>query len=429
MDLFSHHSKKDRRGQPLAERMRPRSLSEVVGQTHLLGEGRLLSLTGRTLPSLILWGPPGPGKTTLASILAAEAGARFVSSSAVLAGVAQVREIIGEAAERLRVYGERTVFFLDEIHRFNKGQQDALLPHVEAGTITLIGATTENPSFEVNAALLSRCKVVRLELLSEAELRCIVDRAIADSERGLGNTKCEVSDAVRDRIAADAQGDARRALSTLEIAVAVGKGTVDDHAVDEALQQKTLLYDKSGDEHYNVVSAFIKSMRGSDPDASVYWMVRMLEAGEDPGFVLRRMVIFAAEDVGNADPRALSVAMSALEAFRFVGLPEGVLPMTQAAVYLATAPKSNRSLTTYTAAKKAVTEHGALPAPMHLRNAPTKMMKDFGYGAGYKYPHDFAGHYTVERYLPEKLAGKHFYEPSESGYEAEIAARLKNWRK
>jgi len=436
MDLFRHAAKRSRTGQPLAERMRPRDLDEFVGQAHLVGPGRILERTTsqRVLPSLILWGPPGTGKTTLSRILAARANARFVGLSAVQAGVKDLREAVAEAETRLAEHNERTVLFLDEIHRFNKAQQDALLPHVEAGTITLIGATTENPSFEVNAALLSRCKVVRLEGLGEADLRHLIDRALVDEERGLGKQPLDVADEVRDLIAREAQGDARRALSTLEVASEVaapgpdGRRRVDLAAVEEALQRKTLLYDKAGEEHYNVISAFIKSMRGSDPDAAVYWMTRMLEAGEDPIFVVRRMVIFASEDIGNADPQALVVAVAALDAVRLVGLPEGTLPMTQAATYLATAPKSNTVLTTYAAARKAVAERGALPVPLHIRNAPTPLMKQMGYGSGYKYPHDFEGHYVAEDYLPTELKGSRFYTPSESGYEKELKARLRALR-
>jgi putative ATPase len=432
MDLFERIAKKDRRGQPLAERMRPRTLAEVVGQEQLLGPGTWLrrSLEQKKLASVILWGPPGTGKTTLGRIVAAEIGAHFAAVSAVMSGVKELREAIAEAQGRLAQQGQLTVLFVDEIHRFNKAQQDALLPHVESGTLILVGATTENPSFEVISALLSRTKVLVLQPLSEADLRRIVDQALADPERGLGKEPLDVAPEVRDLLAREARGDARRALATLEAAAAVprpdpdGRRQIDRQAVQEALARKALLYDKAGDEHYGVVSAFIKSLRGTDPDAALYWMARMLEAGEDPLFVLRRLVIFAAEDVGNADPQALVVAMAALEAFRLVGMPEGVLPMSQAALYLASAPKSNTALTAYTAARADVEAHGALPVPPHLRNAPTPLTKALGFGAGYQYPHNFEGHYVVENYLPESLRGRRYYEPSESGYERQIKDRL-----
>ncbi len=434
MDLFAQSAKKRQVGQPLAERMRPRSLSELVGQSHLVGPGKILSdlAPSRALPSLILWGPPGSGKTTLARLLGDTLRADLIQLSAVDAGVKDVREATAKATERRDQFGARTLLFIDEIHRFSKTQQDALLPHVEAGTVTLIGATTENPSFGVVSALLSRCRVVRLEPLSDAELAGLARRAIADAERGLGALSVTLEDEVVAQLVAAAGGDARRMYSVLEVAADLARRAVPDGAspapivaehVAEAAQGRNLLYDKAGDEHYGVVSVFIKSMRGSDPDAAVYWMTRMLEAGEDPRFVLRRMVIFASEDVGNADPQALVVAVSALQAVELVGLPEGVLPMTQAVTYLALAPKSNTALTAYAAARKLVRDHGTLPVPARFRPGSTALDRAMGHGQGYKYPHEFDGHYVAEDYLPETLVGTRVYEPTSSGFEAELAAR------
>jgi putative ATPase len=418
--------------------MRPRTLEEFVGQPQLLGNdaGRLFveAIRGSRLRSMILWGPPGVGKTTLGRIVAEQTEARFVPFSAVLGSVPELRGIVAEAKEKLAYSGERTIVFVDEIHRFNKAQQDAFLPHVEDGTLTLIGATTENPSFAVIAALLSRCKVYRLEPLRDEDLVHVLERALADEDNGLGAMKLEADPEALRAIARAAGGDARRALSTLEMVADHLARTearrIDAAAVAAAESHKPLLYDKAGEEHYNVVSAFIKSMRGSDPDAAVYWMMRMLDAGDDPLFVLRRMIIFASEDVGNADPRALLVATAADEAFRRVGMPEGLYALGQAAIYLAAAPKSNASTRAWQKARALIEERGALPVPKKLRNAVTRLMKEEGYGAGYKYAHDFDGGVVPgETYLPDELVGERLYEPTARGEEARIGARLSELRK
>jgi putative ATPase len=415
--------------------MRPRSLEEFIGQEHLVGPGRFITgLAGSDHPpSIIFWGPPGSGKTSLARVLAESTRCRFVFFSAVLAGVKEVREIVNEARRRRDHEGERTILFVDEIHRFNRGQQDAFLPHLEDGTLILMGATTENPSFEVNAPLLSRCRVLVLKPLTPEDIARILERALAEPERGLGRMKIACAPERIREIAEWSEGDARRALNLLESAAALcpekeGRRTMTEREIREAAQDRPLLFDKDREEHYNVVSAFIKSMRGSDPDAAVYWLARMLEAGEDPVFIARRMIIFASEDVGNADPRGLPVAVAALQAFEAVGLPEGWIPLSQAATYLASAPKSNASYAAYKKAARAAEQHGSLPVPLHLRNAPTPLMEKLGYGEGYRYPHDFPDRIAPQDYLPEKLRGLRFYEPADSGYEKEIKERLSRWR-
>jgi putative ATPase len=416
---------------PLAERMRPQELSEVVGQDRLLRPGAALRalVDAGELPSMILWGPPGSGKTTLARLLAR--GHRFVALSAVMAGVKEIRAAVEEAR---RVRG-RTVLFLDEIHRLNRAQQDALLPHVEAGTVTLIGATTENPSFEVIAPLLSRSRVFVLERLDEEALASLLRRATQDPERGLAPGAPPVPDAIVAAIAHAADGDARRALGLLETAVAIQRETgpagapLSETAVREAAGRAVLLHDRDREEHYNVVSALIKSLRASDPDAALYYAARMLAAGEDPLFLARRLVIFAAEDVGNAEPQALPLATSAFLAVERIGMPEGRIPLAQAVTFLACAPKSNASYVGISRANELVEQHGSLPVPMHLRNAPTGLMKHLGYGKGYEYPHDAQDRFVARANLPETLAGAALYQPTREGAEAEIADRLAEWRK
>ena len=419
---------------PLADRMRPRTFDEFVGQEALLAPGRPLreAIERDLLQSIILWGPPGTGKTTLARIIADTTRARFVSFSAVLAGIREIRDVMAEAERMRRATGRRTIVFIDEIHRFNKAQQDAFLPRVEAGDIVLIGATTENPSFEVNAALLSRSNVFVLHGLTVEEIAGILQRALADAERGLGAEAVSIDDESVNAIALYANGDARSALNLLELTIASapsvdGQRRVDISRVGQTIQRRALLYDKSGEEHYNLISALHKSMRNSDPDAAVYWLARMVEAGEDPLYIARRLVRFASEDIGNADPQALTVTVAAKDAVHFMGMPEGNTALAQAAIYLATAPKSNAVYQAYTRAAEDAHRDVAQPVPLHLRNAPTKLMKDLDYGKGYKYAHSEPDAVADMSCLPSALEGRKYYEPKERGFEKEIKRRLDGW--
>jgi putative ATPase len=409
---------------PLADRMRPNNLDDFEGQDHLLGKGKILRklIESDSITSMILWGPPGVGKTTLAKIIAQRTHAKFENFSAVLSGIKEIREVMKKAEER-RLHGQRTLLFIDEIHRFNKSQQDAFLPFVEKGDIILIGATTENPSFELNSALLSRSKVFVLNPLKPQDITALLERAVKDEERGLGKMKIDISDEILGKLSAYANGDARVALNTLELAVLSttpannGVIYITDEVLEEAFQKKTLLYDKKGEEHYNLISAFHKSIRNSDSDAAVYWLARMLEAGEDPLYIARRMIRIASEDIGLADPKAMEQAVAAFHATHFIGMPECSTSLAQAAVYLALAPKSNALYTGYLKAKEDAEKTIAQPVPMHIRNAPTELMRDLGYGKGYKYAHDFEKKVTPMECLPENLLGTQYYCPTNIGEE------------
>ncbi len=432
MDLFDHAMQESlQREAPLASRMRPRKLEDFVGQGDIISEGRLLRRAieaDRLFSSIILCGPPGSGKTTLAQLIANYSQSHFETMSAVMAGKAELKVVIDEARERRRLYRKRTILFVDEVHRWNRAQQDALLPNIENGLIILIGATTQNPYFDVIPALVSRSRIFMLKPLTEEDLGVLFDRALADPEYGYGKRSIQISPEAKTHLLRMANGDARSLLNALELAVestkpgADGIINVDLQAAQDSIQQRAIHYDKNMDEHYDTISAFIKSVRGSDPDAALYWLAKMLNAGEDPRFILRRLLILAGEDIGLADPQALQVAVSAAYAFEYVGMPEGIYPITEATLYLATAPKSN-SAGAYFEAAKLIEQQGARPVPIHLMDA-NRDAKDFGHGKGYQYPHSFPGHYVEQQYLPDEVLGKHFYQPSDQGREAEIRQRM-----
>jgi len=427
-------TKQIRSGIPLADRMRPADLDGFAGQKHLVGGGRVLHqlIEGDRLHSMIFWGPPGSGKTTLARIIANRTKSRFISFSAVTSGIKEIREIMKVAGHELKTRGVRTILFIDEIHRFNKAQQDAFLPYVENGTIILIGATTENPSFEVNSALLSRAKTYILEKLSQEDIKKLIKRAVKDKKNGLGKYDIKIDEKTLDFIAMASDGDSRMAYNILQLAFDLKASGAKNGPIvinrDDALnvtQRKALLFDKHGEEHFNIISALHKSMRGSDPDAAAYWTVRMLEGGEDPMYILRRMIRFASEDVGLADPEALKLAIAARQSFEFIGPPEGYLAIIQLAVYLSLAPKSNSLYMAYKKVMADIKSFLSLPVPHHIRNAPTGLMKEAGYGKGYKYDHDFKDAVAYQSYLPQKLLGKKYYMPNQRGFEKDLAARLK----
>jgi len=436
MDMFERQFEEQKRQEaPLAIRMRPANFNQFVGQEHLIGEGRVLrkAIEAGRIPSIVLWGPPGSGKTTLAYVIANTTDSNFSPVSAVSAGVADLRRIIDEAKNRRKIYQQKTILFIDEIHRFNKAQQDAILPFVEDGTVTLIGATTENPSFEVTSPLLSRCQVLTLNSLVEHEISVIINRALRDKLKGLGALNVELSPEAVNHLITMSKGDARIALNALEMAALTtppdtkGKRRISLATIEDAVQHPALRYDKAGDQHYDLISALHKSMRGSDPDAALYWLARMLEAGEDPLYIARRLVRFASEDVGMADPQALVIAMAAQQAVHFIGMPEGNLALAEAAVYLATAPKSNSLYEAYSRIQKEIKQGSADSVPMHLRNPVTRLMKDMGYGKGYKYAHDYPEHFVPQQHLPDSLQGKQYYSPGDQGYEKQVLARLRHW--